>query len=331
MFVYQGHQVIVMEYVPGGNLRQLIAQGALPPGRAREIALDLCDALTSAHRLNIIHRDIKPENVLLAGDGTPKLTDFGLARLVSEKTRLTGSGMLMGTPDYMSPEAWEGRPLDEQADIWSLGVVLYEMLTGELPFGGDTIATVMNRVLTAPVPDVRSVRPEVAPPMAAIVRRMMRRDPLERFRTMRQVGVDLEALEHYTSQVLPEVRGEAGETTNHHAVHEFRRAPGNRDANGSGRDSLGKHSRPGSAGRRPESRAARTGAVAATVAAGAPQEEVDQARAQAQGISKRTLALGGAAALAVICLLVAGGPAGGRRLASSWPRRLQLLQQRLFG
>jgi formylglycine-generating enzyme required for sulfatase activity/predicted Ser/Thr protein kinase len=195
MFAVQGHQVIVMEYVPGGNLHQLIRQGPLPLARAREIALDLCDALTSAHRLNIIHRDIKPENVLLAEDGTPKLTDFGLARLVSAKTRLTGSSIMLGTPDYMSPEAWEGRPLDAQGDIWSLGVMLYEMLAGELPFICDTIASLMHKVLTAPAPDIRTIRPQVPPALAEVVGRMLRRDLAERYRTMRQVAVDLEAVE----------------------------------------------------------------------------------------------------------------------------------------
>jgi serine/threonine protein kinase len=136
MFQHEEQQVIIMEYVPGGSLFQLIKQGPVPLDRARSIALELCDALTRAHHLNIIHRDIKPENVLLAEDVTPRLTDFGVARLIGEGTRLTGTGTQVGTPYYMSPEAWQGQHLDGQTDIWSLGVVLFEMLAGQVPFGG---------------------------------------------------------------------------------------------------------------------------------------------------------------------------------------------------
>lgn len=115
-FQHEEQYVIVMEYVGGGSLHELIKQGPLPINRARQIALELCDALIRTHRLNILHRDIKPENVLLADDGTPKLTDFGVAKLMSQATRLTGAGTQIGTPYYMCPEAWEGRLLNAQVD-----------------------------------------------------------------------------------------------------------------------------------------------------------------------------------------------------------------------
>src|SRR3990172_8769086 len=118
-FQHDEQYVIVMECVPGGSLHELLKKGLLPIDRARAIALELSDALTRAHHLNVIHRDIKPENVLVAEDGTPKLTDFGMARLVRESRQLTGSGAPIGTPYYINPEAWEGKPLDAQADIWS--------------------------------------------------------------------------------------------------------------------------------------------------------------------------------------------------------------------
>ncbi len=191
-FVCEGQHLIVMEYVPGGNLHQLIRQGSLPIDRARRIALGLCDALTRAHELNIVHRDIKPENILLAGDGTAKLTDFGVARLISEGTRLTGTGTQVGTPYYMAPEAWEGTPLDAQADIWALGVVLFEMLTGQVPFGGDTLVAVMNKVLTAPLPDMRQQRADVPPGLARIVAGMLTRDKARRYASIRRVAADLE-------------------------------------------------------------------------------------------------------------------------------------------
>jgi serine/threonine protein kinase len=191
-FSHEGQFVIVMEYVPGGSLHSEIQKGPLPIERARQIALDLCDALIRAHRLKIIHRDLKPENVLLTQDGVPKLADFGVARL-SEGTRVTQSGTQVGTPYYMAPEAWEGRDLDAQADIWSLGVMLFEMLAGQVPFGGDTGAVVMNKVLNTPPPDLNKLRSEVTVDLAAIVRQMITRDKNRRYKTVRQVSVDFES------------------------------------------------------------------------------------------------------------------------------------------
>ena len=192
MFQVEGQQCIVMEYVAGGSLHELIKQGPLPVDRVRQTALDLSDALIRAHRLGIIHRDLKPENVLLAPDGTPRLTDFGIARLLGNSGSLTATGMQVGTPYYMSPEAWEGKPLDAQADVWSFGVVLYQMLTGKVPFNGDTMVALMHQVLTAPLPDIRTVRPDVPPGMVAVVGRMLTRDRSVRYPTIRQVSADLE-------------------------------------------------------------------------------------------------------------------------------------------
>jgi serine/threonine-protein kinase len=126
-----GRYYLIMEYVGGGSLRdKLRQQGALPLPEVLQLAYALADALTHAHNLHIIHRDLKPDNVLLAEDSTPRLTDFGIA-YVADRTRLTDSDMLMGTFGYHSPEAFRGQTLDERADIWSLGVMVYEMLVGE--------------------------------------------------------------------------------------------------------------------------------------------------------------------------------------------------------
>ena len=191
-FEHEGQFVIVMEYLPGGSLHDVIKAGPLPIDRAHAITLELCDALTRSHQLNIIHRDIKPDNVLLDQKGTPKLADFGVARL-EEGTRMTRTGTQVGTPYYMAPEAWEGKPLDAQADIWSLGVMFFEMLAGKVPFGGDTGAAVMNKVLTAPPPDLKKMRDDTPPGLVRIVSRMLTRDKQRRYRTMRQVAVDLES------------------------------------------------------------------------------------------------------------------------------------------
>jgi len=190
-FQYGDHYVIVMEHVSGGSLHDLISKGPLPIEQANRIALELCDALVRSHHLNIVHRDLKPENVLLTEEGTPKLADFGVARL-SEGTRMTRSGTQVGTPYYMAPEAWEGKPLDVQADIWSLGVVYFEMLTGEVPFGGDTGPAVMNKVMTAQPPDLRKLRADVPAGLVKIVARMLTRDKRRRYQTMRQLSADLE-------------------------------------------------------------------------------------------------------------------------------------------
>jgi len=156
----EGRHYLVMEYVGGGSLQDLLAaQGRLPGTRVVEIALDLADALTRAHRLGIIHRDLKPANVLLAQDGTPRLADFGIA-YVTDIPRLTQTGILVGTVDYLSPEACQGEPPDERSDIWAFGVMLFQMLTGSLPFEGKSLTAKITAILTQPVPDLVRLAPD---------------------------------------------------------------------------------------------------------------------------------------------------------------------------
>jgi predicted ATPase/predicted Ser/Thr protein kinase len=189
-----GQHYLVIEYVAGGSLQDLLAaQGSLPSTRVVEIALDLADALTRAHRLDIIHRDLKPANVLLAEDGTPRLTDFGIAH-VAESPRLTETGVLVGTIDYLSPEACQGKTLDERADIWAFGVLLYEMLTGERPFGGETLTAKLTAILTQPVPDLTRACPDVPDALADLVYRMLEKDHQQRIPSVRLVGAELEAI-----------------------------------------------------------------------------------------------------------------------------------------
>ncbi|HMO57599.1 MAG TPA: protein kinase, partial [Roseiflexaceae bacterium] len=142
---------IVMEYVDGSDLKSLILrQGALPIEQALAIAADAADGLEAAHRVGMIHRDVKPQNIMISADGNAKLTDFGIAKS-NLSTAMTETGVTFGTADYISPEQARGLPVSPRSDIYSLGVTLYEMLTGRLPFSGDSsIAVAMQHVSAEP-------------------------------------------------------------------------------------------------------------------------------------------------------------------------------------
>ena len=194
MVTEEGRHYLIMEYIGGGSLRHLMdSQGRLPLEGVLNIALDLADALARAHRMHIIHRDIKPDNVLLAEDGTPRLTDFGVAHL-GDRTRLTQTGSVIGTYAYLSPEACNGLDLDERADIWSFGVMLFEALTGRVPFQGDSIAAILTAILTRPAPDIDRLRPGLPPALVSLVARMLEKDRARRISSVRLVGAELEAI-----------------------------------------------------------------------------------------------------------------------------------------
>jgi predicted ATPase/DNA-binding CsgD family transcriptional regulator/predicted Ser/Thr protein kinase len=192
-------QYIVMEYIGGGTLGDLLdREGQLTIARTLELALDLADALTRAHRLEIIHRDLKPANVLLADDGSPRLTDFGISRFGDARfgrgPRLTQTGMILGTVDYLSPEACQGQELDARADIWAFGVMLYEMLVGRRPFFGDSLAAVLTAILTRPVPDIEALRLDAPDQLVDLVYRMLTKELDARIPSVRLVGAELEAI-----------------------------------------------------------------------------------------------------------------------------------------
>lgn len=190
----EDNHYLVMEYVSGGSLQDILQRSEpLPIKRILEVALDLADALTRAHRLNIIHRDIKPANVLIAEDGTPRLTDFGIAHM-GDNSKMTATGSIIGTYAYLSPEACNGEELDERTDIWAFGVMLYEFIAGCRPFEGQQAGTVIAKILTEDPPHISDLRPDIPPALAALIMSMLEKDRETRISTVRRVGTELETL-----------------------------------------------------------------------------------------------------------------------------------------
>ena len=175
-----GSQYIVMEYVSGPTLKEVIQQkSCLEPVEAVRIAKEIASALESAHRNNLVHCDIKPHNILVMPDGHIKVTDFGIARAVSAST-MTYSGSVMGSVHYFSPEQAKGTVITTKSDVYSLGVVLYEMLTGQLPFNGETsVSIALKHLQEEPVP-IRQLNPSIPPVLEAIVQKAMSKDPADR-------------------------------------------------------------------------------------------------------------------------------------------------------
>ena len=187
---------ICMEYVEGMDLKQWLEAHGTPPIEMAQLMLrDLCRGLEHAHGHRIIHRDIKPANIMLTPDGTIKLMDFGLARSGNEtSTQMTMVGSVMGTPAYMSPEQATGEVVDERSDIFSTGVVAYELLGGQRPFSGDSYATVLRSILTFDPPEVTQFNPLVPEDVAAVVRKMLAKDVSKRYATISQAREDLEGV-----------------------------------------------------------------------------------------------------------------------------------------
>jgi serine/threonine protein kinase/tetratricopeptide (TPR) repeat protein len=188
-----GEHYLVMDYISGGSLRdQLKREGALPVERVITLGVELADALVRAHHLKIIHRDIKPDNVLLADDGTPRLTDFGLAYVGG--SHLTSFGVAPGTFSYLAPEAFADQPIEPRNDLWSFGVLLFELLTGRHPFEANTLEGTMSAILTRPVPDLEALRPELPVALVDLIYRLLEKDKNHRLPSARMLGAELDAL-----------------------------------------------------------------------------------------------------------------------------------------
>jgi eukaryotic-like serine/threonine-protein kinase len=189
-----GNPFIVFEFVDGENLKQLVdREGPLPAEQAVELAMQVARGLAFAHANGYVHRDVKPQNVLLNGDGEAKVTDFGIARSLDVKHGVTQTGTVLGTSDYIAPEQAQGQQVDEHTDVYSLGIVLYELLTGELPFTGDNFVAVAMKHINEDPPRVSSIRPEVPPRLDAAVARALAKNTSDRFPTMADFGRELEA------------------------------------------------------------------------------------------------------------------------------------------
>ncbi|MCW2964971.1 MAG: serine/threonine protein kinase [Actinomycetia bacterium] len=187
-------QFIVFEYIDGENLKALIQRrGPAPVITALELALQIARGLSFAHQRGLVHRDVKPQNVLLNGDGQAKVTDFGIARSLDVQHGMTQTGTVLGTSDYIAPEQAQGQRVDEHTDVYSLGVVLYEMLTNEVPFPGENFVAVAMRHINEAPPPVRDKRPDVSPRLEAAVQRAMAKRPEDRFQTMTDFCHELEA------------------------------------------------------------------------------------------------------------------------------------------
>ena len=187
-----GQQFIVIEFVDGENLKQLIGRiGPLPVRRAVELALEIADALAFAHDHGLVHRDVKPQNVLLTPDGDAKVTDFGIARSLDVERGVTQTGTVLGTSNYLSPEQASGQPVTPATDVYSLGVVLYELLTGDVPFPGENFVAVAMKHINEPPPDLTARRPDVPLRLVAAVERALEKDPSRRFQSMGEFGAEL--------------------------------------------------------------------------------------------------------------------------------------------
>src|SRR4029450_7257639 len=190
-----GLSYLAMELLDGTGLDKVIAQaGRLPVGGAAGIGAQVADALDFAHKNNVVHRDIKPANIMIEAGDRVKVTDFGIAKVTDSGDHLTMTGSLLGTPSYMSPEQARGSALDGRSDLFAVGAILYEMLTGQKAFRGDSITGLIFKIITEePIP-IEEADPETPPEMVRIIRRALNKAPEVRYQSGRELADDLMTL-----------------------------------------------------------------------------------------------------------------------------------------
>jgi serine/threonine-protein kinase len=189
-----GHLYMAMELLEGDDLRRLIEhRGDVPVADRVRVLVDIAAGLGFAHSRGVVHRDVKPANILVTSDGRVKLLDFGLARVAFRET-ITKRGIVLGTPDYMSPEQAMGKDIDHRTDIFSAGAVFYEFLTAQKPFPGKTLHSVLYKIISGEPDPLLALCPELPARLALVVHRMLAKDPKKRYGSMEDVGRDLSAI-----------------------------------------------------------------------------------------------------------------------------------------
>jgi serine/threonine protein kinase/Tfp pilus assembly protein PilF len=203
----EGAYFITMEYVRGEDLKSLIRKmGQLSSGQVISIAKQVCDGLVEAHRLEVVHRDLKPQNIMIDTEGNTRIMDFGIARSLEAK-RITGAGVMIGTPEYMSPEQVEGKEVDQRSDIYSLGVILYEMVTGKVPFEGDTPFTIGMKHKGEVPQNPKELNTQISDDLNRVILRCLEKEKEKRYQSAGDVRSELENIEKgipTTERIVPE-------------------------------------------------------------------------------------------------------------------------------
>jgi serine/threonine protein kinase/tetratricopeptide (TPR) repeat protein len=197
---------ITMEYVPGEDLKSLIKRVKVDIGTSIKIAKQVCEGLSEAHRLGVVHRDLKPSNIMIDKEGDAKIMDFGIARTVKGKG-ITGSGVMIGTPEYMSPEQVEAKEVDQRSDIYSLGIIVYEMTTGRLPFEGDTSLAVAMKHKSEIPKSPKEYNPQISDDFSKAILKCLEKDKENRYQKAEEVKSELERIEQglpTTDRVVPQ-------------------------------------------------------------------------------------------------------------------------------
>jgi len=191
----EGNYFITMEYVPGENLKSMIRMmGQLRTGKAISIAKQVCEGLSEAHRIGVVHRDLKPSNIMIDTEGNAKIMDFGIARSLKGKG-ITGVGIMIGTPEYMSPEQVESKEIDQRSDIYSLGVILYEMVTGKVPFEGDTPYSIGVKHKSEEPRSPKEINPQIPDDLNRVILRCLEKEKAKRYQSAGELRSELESIE----------------------------------------------------------------------------------------------------------------------------------------